>query len=310
MPGDFSTGITAGIIILISSLVVLGWMIPIPLFIAARFSGVRIGLVRLIGMRMRNVSPYVIVNSMIQAVKGGVDVSVSELENHYMSKGNVKKVVSALIAAKKANIPLTFRQATAIDLAGRDLFEAVQLSVNPQVITCDPIAAQAKDGIQVIVRTKVTVRANIEKLVGGAGIDTIIARIGEAIVSAIGSAKSHKEILENPDLISERILNKGIDAGTSYYVLSVDIADVDVGKNKGAELLAAQSEADKQIAQAKAEERRVMALARIQEMTAYQQEMHAKLEASRAEVPRAMAEAIKTGKLTLVDYYKLQNLHL
>ncbi|MCK5684623.1 flotillin-like protein FloA [bacterium] len=308
MADSFMTGITIGFFGIFAVFIVLGWLVPIPLYIAAFASKVKVGLFELVAMRFRGVSPSSIINPMIQAVKGGLDVSVGALEAHYMAGGHVKDVISAMIAAKKAGIPLTFNQATAIDLAGRNLFEAIQLSVNPQVINCDPIAAQAKDGIQVIVRCKITARANIEKLVGGAGISTIIARIGEAIVSCIGSAKSHKEILENPDKISDVILAKGPDAGTAYVILSVDIADVDVGKNKGAELRTSQSNADKQIAQAKAEERRSMALARRQEMRAYQEEMYAKLEEARAEVPKAMAEAINGGQLSLMDYYNLQNL--
>lgn len=304
----FGTGIGAGIGLIIFIFFVLAWMIPVPLFIAAKMSGVKVGIADLIAMRFRGVSPSQIVNPMIQAVKGGLFVEIQQLESHYMAGGHVKEVISALVAAKKADINLSFNQATAIDLAGRNLFEAIQKSVNPEVITCDPIAAQAKDGIQVIVRAKITARANIEKLVGGAGISTIIARIGEAIVSSIGSASSHKVILENPDRISDKILEKGADAGTAHIILSVDIADVDVGKNKGAELRASQSDADKQIAQAKAEERRSMAIARLQEMKAYQEEMYSKLEQARAEVPKAMADALKTGNLSIMNYYKLQNL--
>lgn len=308
MTDAFMTGVTIGFFGIFGIFIVLGWFVPIPLFVAARSSGVKVGIFELVAMRFRGVSPSGIINPMIQAIKGGLTVSVGALEAHYMAGGKVKDVISAMIAAKKAGIPLDFNQATAIDLAGRNLFEAIQLSVNPQVINCDPIAAQAKDGIQVIVRCKITARANIEKLVGGSGISTIIARIGEAIVSCIGSAKSHKDILENPDLISDMILKKGPDAGTAYIILSVDIADVDVGKNKGAELRTAQSDADKKIAQAKAEERRSMALARRQEMRAYQEEMYAKLEEARADVPKAMADAIHGGQLTIMDYYKLQNL--
>ena len=284
------------------------WLFPIPLWLSAQFSGVRIGLFNLVFMRIRKVPPNIIVKAMVTATKAGLPVQSDGLEAHYLAGGNVLKVINALISADKANIDLTFKDATAIDLAGRDVFEAVQLSVNPRVIESPPVAAVAKDGIQLVAKARVTVRANIKQLVGGAGEETILARVGEGIVTSIGSALSHKEVLENPDSISKRVLERGLDSGTAFEILSIDIADVDVGKNIGAELQIDQANADKNIAQAKAEERRAMAIATEQEMRAKAQEMRAKVIEAEAEVPRAIAEAFRNGQLGVMDYYKLENI--
>ncbi|MFN4234573.1 MAG: flotillin-like protein FloA [Bacteroidia bacterium] len=287
---------------------ILFYFIPVGLWFQAILSGVRISLLQLIFMRWRKVPPSVIVNAMINAKKAGLDLSPNQLEAHYLAGGHVQKVINALISADKANIPLNFNSATAIDLAGRDVFEAVQLSVNPRVIDTPPVAAVAKDGIQLIAKARVTVRANIQRLVGGAGEETILARVGEGIVSSIGSADSHKVVLENPDSISKLVLSKGLDSGTAFEILSIDIADIDVGKNIGAELQIDQANADKNIAQARAEERRAMAVALEQEMKAKAQEARAMVIQAEAEIPKAMAEAFRNGNLGVLDYYKMQNI--
>jgi uncharacterized protein YqfA (UPF0365 family) len=281
--------------------------IPIRLWIEAWFSGVRIGLGTLVGMRLRKVSPPAVVRPLIAATKAGLVLEINELEAHYLAGGSVDRVARALISADKAGIELTFQRAAAIDLAGRDVHEAVQVSVNPKVIQTPKVAAMAKDGIQLIALARVTVRANIARLVGGAGEETILARVGEGIVSTIGSATSHKAVLENPDNISKTVLAKGLDSGTAFEILSIDIADVDVGKNIGAELQTDQAEADKRIAQAKAEERRAMAVAEEQEMKARTQEMRARVVESEAQVPLAMAEAFRAGNLGIMDYVKYRN---
>lgn len=281
--------------------------VPVALWISALASNVKIRLWTLVGMRLRRVVPAKIVNAQIKAVKAGIDIPVNKLEAHYLAGGNVDRVINALIAAQRADIPLEFERAAAIDLAGRDVLEAVQMSVNPKVIETPIVAAIAKDGIELKAKAKVTVRANIDRLVGGAGEQTIIARVGEGVVTTIGSAESHKEVLENPDTISRTVLNKGLEAGTAFEILSIDIADVDVGRNVGAQLQTDQAEADKRIAQAKAEERRAMAVAREQEMVAAVQEMRAKVVEAEAEVPKAMASALREGKLGVMDYYNMQN---
>ncbi len=282
--------------------------VPVGLWISAYAAGVKIGIFTLIGMRLRRVIPSKIVNPMIKAVKAGLDVSINKLEAHYLAGGNVDRVINALIAAQRANIPLEFERAAAIDLAGRDVLEAVQMSVNPRVIETPVVAAIAKDGIELKAKARVTVRANIDRLVGGAGEQTIIARVGEGVVTTVGSANNHKEVLENPDSISKTVLEKGLDAGTAFEILSIDIADIDVGRNIGAQLQIDQAEADKRIAQAKAEERRAMAVAREQEMKAAVQEMRAKVVEAEAEVPKAIAAALREGKLGVLDYYNLQNI--
>jgi len=294
--------------IILVALAVLFSFIPIGLWISALAAGVRIGIFTLVGMRFRRVPPGLIVSSLIKSEKAGIKVSVNQLEAHYLAGGNVDRVVNALIAAERANIPLPFERAAAIDLAGRNVLEAVQMSVNPRVIETPVIAAMAKNGIEVRARARVTVRANIDRLVGGAGEETIIARVGEGIVTTVGSSESHKEVLENPDSISRTVLNKGLDAGTAFEILSIDIADVDVGRNIGAQLQTDQAEADKRIAQAKAEERRALAVAREQEMKAAVQEMRAKVVEAEAEVPKALAQALREGKLGVMDYYHLQNI--
>ena len=281
--------------------------IPLRLWIAALASGVKVGITQLIGMRIRKVIPSRIVNPMIKGTKAGLSLPINKLEAHFLAGGNVDRVVNALIAAQRAGIPLDFERACAIDLAGRDVLNAVQMSVNPKVIETPVIAAIAKDGIELRAKARVTVRANIDRLVGGAGEETIIARIGEGIVTTVGSAKSHKEVLENPDSISKTVLNKGLDAGTAFEILSIDIADVDVGRNIGAQLQIDQAEADKRIAQAKAEERRAMAVAQEQENKAEVQGMRAKVIEAEAEVPRALAHAFREGKLGVMDYYNMQN---
>ena len=282
---------------------------PIFLWINALVSGVRVSLFQLFLMRIRRVPSNKIVNCLIEAHKAGVqDVRRDGLEAHYLAGGHIERVVHALVSASKASMPLTFQMATAIDLAGRDVFEAVQMSVNPKVIDTPPVTAVAKDGIQLIAKARVTVRANIRQLVGGAGEDTVLARVGEGIVSSIGSAESHKMVLENPDSISKLVLSKGLDAGTAFEILSIDIADIDVGKNIGAQLQMDQAEADKNIAQAKAEERRAMAIANEQEMKAKAQEARAKVIEAEALVPQAMAEAFRSGNLGIMDYYRMQNI--
>ncbi len=282
-------------------------IVPVGLWIRARASGVPVSIGSLVGMRFRHISPQKIVDSYIRARKAGLDLTTDDLENHYLAGGNVVRVVSALISAHQAGIELPFKTSCAIDLAGRDVLEAVQMSVVPKVIETPPVAAIAKDGIELRAKARVTVRTNIERLVGGAGEETIIARIGEGIVTTIGSSLSHEAVLENPDLISQTVLGKGLDAGTAYEILSIDIADVDVGRNVGAQLQMDQAEADRRIAQAKAEERRAMAVAHEQEMKASVQEMRAKVVEAEAQVPLAMAEALKTGKLGVMDYYQMKN---
>ena len=295
------------------------YFVPVNLWITAIFSGVKIGLFELVFMRIRKVPPSIIVNSLITATKAGLkmsddgdsqlrDLRSSELETHYLAGGNVPQVIKALISADKANITLSFKQATAIDLAGRDVFEAVQISVNPKVINTPSVAAVAADGIQLVAKARVTVRANIQQLVGGAGEDTILARVGEGIVTSIGSAASHKDVLENPDKISKLVLQRGLDAGTAFEILSIDIADVDVGANIGAKLQTDQASADLKVAEAKAEERRAMAVAEEQEMVAKAQEARAKVIEAEAEVPKALAEAFRSGNLGIMDYYKFQNI--
>ncbi len=284
------------------------YFIPVGLWITARFSNVKVGLFELMFMRIRKVPPSIIVNSLITATKAGLTVTTKELETHYLAGGHVPSVIKALISADKANINLTFKQATAIDLAGRDVFEAVQISVNPKVITTPKVAAVAADGIQLIAIARVTVRANIQQLVGGAGEDTILARVGEGIVTSIGSASSHKHVLENPDKISKLVLQRGLDAGTAFEILSIDIADVDVGANIGAKLQTDQASADLKVAEAKAEERRAMAVAEEQEMKAKAQEARAKVIEAEAEVPKAMAEAFRAGNLGIMDYYRMDNI--
>ena len=281
--------------------------IPLRLWISALASGVKVSITQLIGMRIRKVIPSRIVNPMIKATKAGLLLPIDKLEAHYLAGGNVDRVVNALIAAQRAGIPLDFERACAIDLAGRDVLTAVQMSVNPKIIETPVIAAIAKDGIELRAKARVTVRANIDRLVGGAGEETVIARIGEGIVTTVGSAFSHKEVLENPDSISRTVLNKGLDAGTAFEILSIDIADVDVGRNVGAQLQIDQAEADKRIAQAKAEERRAMAVAQEQENKAEAQGMRAKVIEAEAEVPRALAHAFREGKLGVMEYYNMQN---
>lgn len=296
------------VVVAIVFLAVLFSFVPVMLWISAMASGVYVGLTTLVGMRLRRIAPARIINPLIKARKAGLDVTIEQLETHYLAGGNVDRVVDALIAAQRANIDLVFSRAAAIDLAGRDVLEAVQMSVNPKVIETPMVSAVAKDGIEVKVRARVTVRANIDRLVGGAGEETIIARVGEGIVTTNGSADSHKEVLENPDMISQTVLDKGLDAGTAFEILSIDIADVDVGKNIGAELQTDQAEADKRIAQAKAEERRAMAVAKEQEMRARVEEMRAKVVEAEAQVPLALSEALRSGKMGVMDYYQLQNL--
>lgn len=291
-----------GLLVLLAALaVVVLYMIPIRLWVAAWASGAYVGLFTLVAMRLRRVPPHTIVTARISAVKAGIDVSINDLEAHFLAGGNVVRVVNAMISADKASIPLPFKRAAAIDLAGRDVLEAVQMSVLPKVIETPRIAAVAKDGIQLIVVSRVTVRTNIDRLVGGAGEETIIARVGEGMVSTIGSAANHKSVLENPDHISKHILSRGLDAGTAFEILSIDIADVDVGANIGAKLQIDQADADKQIAQAKAEERRAMAVA-------LEQEMRARVVEAESEVPRAMSEAFRSGNLGIMDYYRMKNL--
>ena len=295
------------------------YFVPVNLWITAQFSGVRIGLLELVFMRVRRVPPSIVVNSLITATKAGLTIKDDpgtlgrklegpDLETHYLAGGNIPQVITALISAEKANIDLTFKQATAIDLAGRDVFEAVTMSVTPKVINTPQVTAVAADGIQLIAKARVTVRANISQLVGGAGEETILARVGEGIVSSIGSSKTHKEVLENPDKISKLVLERGLDAGTAFEILSIDIADIDIGKNIGAILQTDQAEADLKVAEAKAEERRAMAVAAEQEMIAKAQDARAKVILAEAEIPKAMAEAFKKGNLGILDYYKFQNI--
>ncbi|MEF9924441.1 MAG: flotillin-like protein FloA [Muribaculaceae bacterium] len=297
---------TAVIIVLFA---IFFYYVPFFLWISARVSGVNISLIQLFLMRIRKVPAQTIARAMIEAHKAGLSgVTRDDLEAHYLAGGNIEKVVHALVSASKANIELGFKMATAIDLAGRDVFQAVQMSVNPKVIDTPPVTAVAKDGIQLIAKARVTVRANIRQLVGGAGEDTILARVGEGIVSSIGSSISHKQVLENPDSISKLVLKKGLDSGTAFEILSIDIADIDIGKNIGATLQMDQAQADKNIAQAKAEERRAMAIALEQEMKAKSQEARAKVIEAEAEVPRAMAQAFINGNLGIMDYYRMKNM--
>jgi len=303
-PGLIFVIVVAAIVLLI----LFFYFIPFGLWITALFSGVRISIFTLIGMRLRKVVPHSIIRPLISATKAGLDLNISEMEAHYLAGGNVSLVVNALISADKANIELNFRRATAIDLAGRDVLDAVKVSVNPKVIETKKVSAVAIDGIQLIAMARVTLRANIERLVGGAGEETILARVGEGIVSTIGSAKTHKQVLENPDQISKTVLSKGLDSGTAFEILSIDIADVDVGRNIGAQLQTDQAEADKKIAQAKAEERRAMAIAREQEMKAQVEEMRAKVVEAEAEIPKAISKALRDGNLGIMDYYGMKNI--
>ena len=282
--------------------------VPVMLWISALAAGVKISIFTLVGMRLRRVIPSRVVNPLIKAHKAGINATINQLESHYLAGGNVDRVVNALIAAHRANIELSFERCAAIDLAGRDVLEAVQMSVNPKVIETPFIAGVAMDGIEVKAKARITVRANIERLVGGAGEETVVARVGEGIVSTIGSSTNHKKVLENPDMISQTVLSKGLDAGTAFEILSIDIADVDIGKNIGAELQTEQAEADKKIAQAKAEERRAMAVAQEQEMKAKVQEMRAKVVEAEAEVPMAMSDALRSGNIGVMDYMNLQNI--
>lgn len=304
----FGLGVWFIVIIIVVLLIILFSFIPIGLWIASIAAGVPVGLINLIGMRLRRVIPAKIVLPLIKATKAGLSVSVDKLEAHYLAGGNVDRVIDAWIAAERAGIPLTFERAAAIDLAGRDVLEAVRMSVNPKVIETPTVAAVAKDGIELKAKARVTVRANIDRLVGGAGEATIIARVGEGIVTTIGSAETHKEVLENPDRISKTVLEKGLDTGTAFEILSIDIADVDVGQNIGAKLRIDQAEADKRIYQAMAEQKRAMAVAREQEMKALTQEMKAKVVEAEAEIPKAIAEALRQGKLGVFDYYQLRNI--
>jgi len=298
-------GLVAGIFVL---LIIILYYIPIGLWFSALVSGVKISLLQLFLMRFRKVPPSIIVRALLEGTKAGIKLDMDKLEAHYLAGGRVDMVVHALVSAEKANIDLSFNMATAIDLAGRDVFEAVQMSVNPKVIDTPPVAAVAKDGIQLIAKARVTVRANIKQLVGGAGEETILARVGEGIVSSIGSSHSHKSVLENPDTISKLVLNKGLDAGTAFEILSIDIADIDIGKNIGAGLQIDQADADKNIAQAKAEERRAMAVALEQEMRAKAQDARAKVIEAEAQIPLAISEAFRAGNLGIMDYMKYKNI--
>ncbi|MEK4564514.1 flotillin-like protein FloA [Alkalihalobacillus sp. FSL R5-0424] len=304
---DGTIFILIAIAVVIILLAVLFTFVPVALWISAIAAGVKISIFELIGMRLRRVVPARVVNPLIKAVKAGIDLDTSRLEGHYLAGGNVDRVVNALIAAQRANIELPFERAAAIDLAGRDVLEAVQMSVNPKVIETPFIAGVAMDGIEIKAKSRITVRANIDRLVGGAGEDTVIARVGEGIVSTIGSQTDHKKVLENPDMISQTVLSKGLDSGTAFEILSIDIADIDIGKNIGAELQTDQAEADKNIAQAKAEERRAMAVAQEQEMRARVEEMRAKVVEAEAEVPLALSEALRTGRMGVMDYMNYQN---
>ena len=299
------------IIVVVLAVILLGVLltfVPVMLWISTLAAGVKISIFTLVGMRLRRVIPSRVVNPLIKAHKAGINATINQLESHYLAGGNVDRVVNALIAAHRANIELSFERCAAIDLAGRDVLEAVQMSVNPKVIETPFIAGVAMDGIEVKAKARITVRANIERLVGGAGEETVVARVGEGIVSTIGSSDNHKKVLENPDMISQTVLSKGLDAGTAFEILSIDIADVDIGKNIGAELQTEQAEADKKIAQAKAEERRAMAVAQEQEMKAKVQEMRAKVVEAEAEVPMAMSDALRSGNMGVMDYMNLQNI--
>ena len=295
------------LVVIFLAVIVFLRFIPLGLWISALASGVHVSVFTLAGMRIRRVSPAKIVGPLIKAEKAGLEMDISKMEAHYLAGGNLDRVITALITARGANIDLGFQEACAIDLAGRDVLQAVQMSVNPKVIETPIVAAIAKDGIELRAKARVTVRANIERLVGGAGEETVVARVGEGIVTTVGSAETHKAVLENPDLISRTVLNKGLDAGTAFEILSIDIADVDVGRNIGAQLQMDQAEADRRIAQAKAEERRAMAVAHEQEMKAAAQEQRAKVIEAEAEVPKAMAAALREGKLGVLDYYQMKN---
>ncbi len=290
------------------TLLVFTYFVPIRLWFTAIISGVSVNLLQLVLMRLRKVPPSLIVNALINATKAGLKITLNEMETHYLAGGNVNNVIRALISADKANIPLDFKMATAIDLAGRDVFEAVKLSVDPRVVNIPPVAAVAKDGIQLIAKARVTVRTNIRQLVGGAGEETILARVGEGIVTTIGSAKNHKEVIENPDRISTVVLEKGLDSGTAFEILSIDIADIDIGSNIGAKLQTDQAEADLKVANARAEERRAMAVAAEQEFKAKIQEARTKVIEAEAEIPLAIAESFRSGNLGIMDYYKMQNI--
>ncbi len=296
------------IIAIAVSLVIFLYFVPIGLWFTAKLSGVNVSLIQLVLMRWRKVPPSLIVQEMIKSTKANIHISRDQLEAHYLASGNIRNVVNALISASKAKITLDFDSATAIDLAGRDVFEAVQMSVNPKVIDTPPVTAVAKDGIQLVAKARVTVRANIKQLVGGAGEETVLARVGEGVVSSIGSADSHKAVLENPDSISKVVLSRGLDSGTAFEILSIDIADIDIGKNIGAELQTDQAEADLKVANARAEERRAMAVALEQEMKAKAEEARAKVIEAEVEIPLAMAEAFKSGNLGIMDYYKMKNI--
>lgn len=306
MDGIFGVLLTIAIVVIVLS--VFFSVIPVRLWIAAISSNVKVGIIGLVGMKLRRVRPNQIVLPMIRATKAGIDVDINQLESHYLAGGKVGRVVDALIAAHRAKLDLSFEAATAIDLAGRDVLEAVKMSVKPKVIETPLVVAVAKNGIEVKALARVTVRANLDRLVGGAGEETIIARVGEGIVTTVGSSESHKEVLENPDMISERVLDKGLDSGTAFEILSIDIADIDLGKNIGAILQAEQAEADKVIAQAKAEERRAFAIAKEQEMKALVEEMQAKVVEAQAEVPLAMADAFRKGNLGVMDYFNMKNI--
>lgn len=308
--GAMESGILVIALVVVLVLIVLAVFLrffPIGLWISALASGVHISIGTLVGMRVRRIQPQRLVYPLIKANKAGLDLTIAKLETHFLAGGNVDRVINALIAAQRANIEMPFEKACAIDLAGRDVFQAVQMSVTPKVIETPVVAAIAKDGIELRAKARVTVRTNIDRLVGGAGEETVIARVGEGIVTTVGSAETHEQVLENPDLISRTVLSKGLDAGTAFEILSIDIADVDVGRNIGAQLQMDQAEADRRIAQAKAEERRAMAVAHEQEMKAAVQEMRAKVVEAEAEVPRAMAAALREGKLGVLDYYQMQN---
>ncbi|MFB1050774.1 flotillin-like protein FloA [Paraliobacillus sp. JSM ZJ581] len=305
-PDQIISLVIIGIIII--AIAVLFTFIPVMLWISALAAGVKVSIFTLVGMRLRRVVPARVINPLIKAHKAGINVNTNQLESHYLAGGNVDRVVNALIAAQRANIELSFERAAAIDLAGRDVLQAVQMSVNPKVIETPFIAGIAMDGIEVKAKARITVRANIDRLVGGAGEDTVIARVGEGVVSTIGSSEAHTAVLENPDSISHNVLNRGLDAGTAFEILSIDIADVDIGKNIGAILQTDQAEADKNIAQAKAEERRAMAVAQEQEMVARVQEMRAKVVEAEADVPLALAEALRSGNMGVMDYMNYKNI--
>ncbi len=306
--GELTVAVTA-ILLVVAVILLIAFFnfVPLSLWISAMASGVRVNIMTLVGMRFRRIQPARIILPLIKATKAGLKVNMNEMEAHLLAGGNVDRVINALIAAQSAQIPLEFESCRAIDLAGRDVLEAVQMSVRPKVIETPVVAAIAKDGIELRAKARVTVRANLDRLVGGAGEETIIARVGEGIVTTVGSSPTHKEVLENPDLISRTVLSKGLDAGTAFEILSIDIADVDVGRNVGAQLQMDQAEADRRIAQAKAEERRAMAVAHEQEMMAAVQEMRAKVVEAEAEVPHAMAIALREGKISVMDYYQMQN---